>query len=49
MKKFESIDEPLFAPLAAEQQRRVTAGDQTNVISLIHTNDPNPDETIDHV
>jgi hypothetical protein len=49
MKKFESIDDDLFAPLTEEEARRTNGQEQTGVISVIQTNDPNPDETFDHV
>jgi hypothetical protein len=50
MKKFESIDDRLFVPLAEEDERRnrIVGGEVTGYISLIQTNDPNPDEQIDH-
>lgn len=50
MKKFESIDDRLFEPLPEEEGRRakIVGAAVTGYISLIQTNDPNPDELIDH-
>ncbi len=45
-KKMESIDDVLFAPLAEDEAKRTVVA-ATQHISVIETNNPNPDETYD--
>ena len=46
-KKMESIDDPLFTPLDDDKALAATVAAGTQHISLIDTNNPNPDEVYD--
>lgn len=47
-KKMESVDDDLFAPLTEAEAKRSIVAAATQHISVLFTNDPNPDEVYDY-